>query len=99
MLTVLSGLKILKLYGCYILWGVFVAQFQGLEDFGLILSLCLQGLNVCFNGRDWGGSRTDAGLRHGVHGFGSIGGANVLRVGSGLVVLTGTVSWLSASEA
>ena len=46
-----------------------------------------------------GGSRIDAGLRCGVCGFGSIGGANVLRVGSGLVVLTGTVSWLLASEA
>ena len=45
------------------------------------------------------GSRIDAGLRHGVCGFGSIGGVNVLRAGSGLVVLAGTVSWLSASEA
>ena len=45
------------------------------------------------------GSGIDAGLRCGVHGFGSISGANVLRTGSGLVVLTGTVSRLSASEA
>ena len=45
------------------------------------------------------GSGIDAGLRRGVRGFGSIGGANVLRMGSGLVVLTGTVSRLSASEA
>ena len=64
--TVLSELKILKFYGCYVLQGVFVAQFQGLEDFGFILSLCLQGLNICFDGRDWGGSRIDAGLRCGV---------------------------------
>ena len=34
-----------------------------------------------------GRSRIGAGLRHGVHGFGSIGGANVLRVESGLVVV------------
>ena len=46
-----------------------------------------------------GESRIDAGLRCGVHGFGSIGGANVLRAGSGLAVLTSTVSWFSASEA
>ena len=69
-----------------------------MEDFGFVLSLCLQGLDVRFNGRDWG-SGIDAGLRHGVHGFGSIGGANVLGVGSGLVMLTGTVSRLLASEA
>ena len=96
---VLPKLKILKFYGCYILRGVFRAQFQGLEDFSFVLSLHLQGLNVCFYGRDWRGSRIDAGLRHGVHGFESICGANVLRMGSGLVVLTGTVSRLSASEA
>ena len=70
-----------------------------MKDFGFILSLCLQGLNICFDGRDQGGSRINAGLRRGVCGFESIGGANVLRVGSGLVVLTGTVSWLLASEA
>ena len=46
-----------------------------------------------------GESGIDAGLRRGVHGFGSVYGANVLRAGSGLVVLTGTMSWLSASEA
>ena len=46
-----------------------------------------------------GGSRIDAGLGCGVHGVGSISGANVLRARSGLVVLTDTVSWLSASEA
>ena len=46
-----------------------------------------------------GGSGIDAGLRCGVHGVGSIGGVSVLRARSGLVVLTGTVSWLSASEA
>ena len=96
---VLPKLKILKFYGCYVLWGVFVAQFQGLEDFGSILSLRLQDLNICFDGRDWGGSGIDAGLRCGVRGFGSICGVNVLRAGSGLVVLTGTVSWLLASEA
>ena len=96
---VLPKLKILKFYGCYVLWGVFVAQFQGLEDFGFILPLYLQGLNICFNGRDWGGSGIDAGLRCGIHGLGSIDGANVLRTGSGLVVLTGAVSRLSASEA
>ena len=45
-----------------------------------------------------GGSRVDAGLRCGVRGAGSISGANVLRVRSGLVVLAGTVSWLLASE-
>ena len=38
-------------------------------------------------------------LGHGVCGVGSIGGVNVLRVRGGLVVLTGTVSRLSASEA
>ena len=86
-------------YGCYILQGVFVAQFQGLKDFSFILSLHLQGLNICFDGRDWRGSRIDVGLRRGVCGFGSICGANILRAGSGLVVLTGTVSWLLASEA
>ena len=96
---VLPKLKILKFYGCYVLWGVLIAQFQGLENFGFILPLRLQGLNICFNGRDWGGSRIDVGPRCGVHGFGSIGGVNVLRAGSGLVVLTGTVSWLLASEA
>ena len=46
-----------------------------------------------------GGSRIDAGLRCGVCGFGSVCGMNVLRAESGLVVLTGTVSWLLASEA
>ena len=46
-----------------------------------------------------GGNRIDVGLRRKVCGFGSICGANVLRVESGLVVLTGTMSWLSASEA
>ena len=91
--------KILKFYRCYIFWGVFVASFQDLEDFSFVLPLHLQGLNICFDGRDWGGSRIDAGLRHGVREFGSISGANVLRAGSGLVVLTGTVSWFSASEA
>ena len=96
---VLPELKILKFYGCYVLQGVFVAQFQGLEDFGFILSLHLQGLNICFNSRDWGESRIEAGLGRGICEFGSICGVNVLRVGSGLVVLTGTVSWLSASEA
>ena len=70
-----------------------------MEDFGFILPLCLQGLNVCFDGRDWGGSGIDAGLRCGVRGFGSVCGANVLRAGSGLVVLTGTVSRLLTSEA
>ena len=96
---VLPMLKTLKFYGCYILRGIFIAQFQGLEDFGFILPLYLQGLNICFNGRDWGGSGIDAGLRRGVCGFGSVGGANVLRTRSGLVVLTGTVSRLLASEA
>ena len=96
---VLPMLKTLKFYGCYILWGIFIAQFQGLEDFSLVLSLHLQGLNICSDGRDWGESGIDAGLRCGVRGFGSICGVNVLRAGSGLVVLTGTVSWLSASEA
>ena len=76
----------------------YVAQFQGLENFGFILPLHLQSLNICFDGRDWG-SGIDVGLRRGVHGFGSVGGANVLRARSGLVVLTSTVSWLSASEA
>ena len=99
MLMVLPKLKILKFYRCYVLWGVFITQFQGLKDFGFILSLHIQGLNVCFDGRDQGGSRIDAGLRYGVRGFGSMGGVNVLRVESGLVVLTGTVSWLSAPEA
>ena len=70
---------------------------SSLEDFSFVLSLRLQGLNVCFDSRDWGG-RIDAGLRCRVCGFGSIGGVNVLRVGSGLVVLTGTVSQFSASE-
>ena len=97
--TVLPELKILKFYGCYVLRGVFVAQFQGLEDFSFILSLRLQGLNVRFNDRDWEGNRIDVGLRREVCGFGSICGANILRAGSRLVVLTGTVSWLSASEA
>ena len=96
---VLPKLKILKFYRHYILREIFIAQFQGLEDFGFVLPLCLQGLNVCFNGRDQGESRIDVGLRRGVGGVGSISGANVLRVRSGLVVLTGTVSWLSASEA
>ena len=96
---VLPELKILKFYRCYVLGGVFITQFQGLEDFSFILPLCLQGLNVCFEGRDWGGSGIDTGLRCGVCGFGSVCGANVLRVGSGLVVLTGTVSRLSTSEA
>ena len=96
---VLPELKILKFYRCYILRGIFVAQFQGLEDFGFVLSLCFQGLNVCFDGRDWEGNRIDIELRCEVCGFGSICGANVLRARSGLVVLTGTVSWLSASEA
>ena len=68
-------------------------------DFGFILPLHLQGLDICFDGRDWGGSGIDAGLRYGVCGFGSIGGVNVLRMGSGLVVLTGAMSRLSASEA
>ena len=99
MSTVLSKLKILKFYGCYVLQGVLIAQFQGLENFGFILPLRLQGLNICFDGRDWGGSGIDAGLRHGVHGFGGISGADVLRTRGGLVVLTGTVSRLSASEA
>ena len=96
---VLPELKILKFYRHYILQGIFIAQFQALEDFGFVLPLCLQGLNICFDGRDWGGSRIDVGLRCGVGGVGSISGANVLRTGSGLVVLTGTVSRLSASEA
>ena len=69
-----------------------------MEDFGFVLPLHLQGLNVRFNGRDWG-SGIDVGLRHGVCGFESIGGVNVLGMGSGLVVLTGTVSRLSAAEA
>ena len=99
MLTVLPELKILKFYGCYILWGILITQFQGLETFGFILPLRLQGLDVCFDGRDWGRSGIDVGLRHGVHGFGSIGGADVLRMRGGLVVLTGTVFRLSASEA
>ena len=34
-----------------------------------------------------------------VCGFGIIYGVNILRAGSGLVVLTGTVSWLLVSEA
>ena len=55
--------------------------------------------NYPWEGFPDGGSRIDAGLRCGVCGLGSIGGANVLRAGSGLVVLTSTVSWLSASEA
>ena len=55
-------------------------------------------MDIHFDGRDWG-SGIDAGLRHGVCGFGSISGANVLGMESGLVVLTGTVSRLSASEA
>ena len=58
----------------------------------------LQSLNICFDGRDWG-SGIDVGLRRGVRGFESVGGANVLRARSGLVVLTGTVFWLLASEA
>ena len=70
-----------------------------MEDFGFILPLHLQGLDICFNGRDWGGSGSDAGLRQGVRGVGRIGGANVLRMRGGLVVLTGTVFRLSASEA
>ena len=63
---VLPELKTLEFYGCYILQGIFIAQFQGLEDFSFILPLCLQGLNICFDHRDWGGSGIDAGLRHGV---------------------------------
>ena len=96
---VLPKLKILKFYGCYVLQGIFIAQFQGLENFSFVLPLHLQGLNVCFDGRDWGGSGIGVGLGRGVHGVGSLGGANVLRVRGGLVVLTGTVSRLSASEA
>ena len=69
-----------------------------MEDFGFVLPLHLQGLDIHFDGRDWG-SGIDAGQRHGVRGFGSISGANVLGTGSGLVVLTGTVSRLLASEA
>ena len=46
-----------------------------------------------------GGSGIGVGLGRGVRGVGSIGGANVLRARGGLVVLTGTVSRLSASEA
>ena len=95
---VLPKLKIFKFYRCYILWGIFITQFQGLEDFGFVLPLHLQGLDICFDGRDWG-SGIDAGLRDGIHGLGSIGGANVLRTESGLVVLTGTMSRLSTSEA
>ena len=70
-----------------------------MEDFSFVLPLCLQGLNIWFDGQDQGGSRIDVGLRCGVRELESIGGANVLRAGSGLVVLAGTVSWLSASEA
>ena len=29
---------------------VFITQFQGLEDFSLVLTLSLQGLNIHFNG-------------------------------------------------
>ena len=96
---VLPELKILKFYRCYILGGVFIAQLQGLEDFGFILSLSLQGLNVCFDGRDWGRDRSDVGLRSGICGLGSICGANVLRVESGLIVLAGAVARLLASKA
>ena len=98
MSMVLPELKVLKFYRCYILRRVFIAQFQGLEDFSFILSLCLQGLNVCFNGRDWGRNRIDVGLRSGGCGLGSICGANVLRAGGGLIVLAGTVARLSAPK-
>ena len=96
---VLPKLKILKFYGCYVLQRILITQFQGLENFSFVLSLRLQGLDIHFNGRDWGRSGIDVGLRRGVHGFGSIGGVDVLRTRGGLVVLTGTVSQLSASEA
>ena len=99
MSMVLPKLKILEFYGCYVLWGIFIARFQGLENFGFVLPLHLQGLNICFDGRDCGGSGIDVGLRRGVRRFGSVSGANVLRARSGLVVLAGTVSWLLASEA
>ena len=99
MLMVLPELKILKFYRCYVLGGVFVTQFQGLEDFSFILSLSLQGLNICFDGRDWRRDRSDIGLRSGVCGLGSVCGANVLRAGSGLIVLAGAVARLSASKA
>ena len=56
---VLPELKVLKFYRCYILRRVFIAQFQGLEDFSFILSLSLQGLNIHFDGKGWGGSRSD----------------------------------------
>ena len=98
-MTVLSKLKILKFYRCYVLRGVFIAQFQGLKDFSFILSLSLQGLNVHFDGRDWGRDRSDVGLRSGVCGLESICGANVLRAGGGLIVLAGAVARLSASKA
>ena len=73
---VLPKLKILKFYGCYVLRGVFVTQFQG--------------LNVCFDDRDWRRDRSDVGLRSGVCGLESICGANVLGMGGGLVMLAGT---------
>ena len=69
-----------------------------MENFGFVFPLHLQGLNVCFDGRDWG-SGIGVGLERRVHGVGSIGDVNVLRARGGLVVLTGTVSRLSASEA
>ena len=46
-----------------------------------------------------GGNRSDIGLRSGICGFGSICGVNVLRVGSGLIVLAGTMTRLLASKA
>ena len=56
-------------------------------------------MNVHFDGRDWGRDRSDVGLRNGVCGLGSICGINVLRAGSGLIVLAGTVARLSTSKA
>ena len=95
-MTVLPELKI---YRCYVLRGVFVAQFQDLEDFSFVLSLSLQGLNVRFDGRDWGKDSSGVRLRSGVCELGSICSVNVLRVENGLIVLAGAVARLSASQA
>ena len=73
-----------------------VSRFGGLQLHPFPVS---SGFEHILQWQRLGGSRIDVGLRRGVHGFGSICGVNVLRVESGLVVLTGTMSWLSASEA